>query len=166
MNRSLATVAVVGAVAAVAAIPATGLGAAAPKRDSVQGAGQNNPPVGPVNHFIVSATANPDGSDPRGFAQFHDTVTDAGPFNFRGDVLCLRVDGKVARLVMRITRSTNPAIAEGRLWRVDVEDHGKNTAGENVDEVRNGPAESVNCNGLTQGTTTLMHGNIRVEDAG
>jgi hypothetical protein len=160
LSRRIALAVAVGALA----VPASVIGA--PDRDTVQGAGQNNvPPPFPINHFTVSASANPDGSDAKGFAQFIDTVSDNAPLKFRGDVLCLRVTGNVARLVMRITDSTNPGIPEGRLWRVDVEDNGKNTGGENVDEVRNGPITTVDCSGESTGVRTLTHGNIRVHDA-
>ena len=75
--------------------------------------------------FHVNATSGPSGEDPKGhfYLEFKEAVSPRLPFDFRGEVTCLRVDGNRAVVGGRVTQSKgdlpgNPPEGSGFLIRI------------------------------------------------
>src|SRR3954453_1449185 len=77
-------------------------------QDFVVGGGQNNPaPPFPINHFAINAHSGPNGEDPFGEVHFTDTTSGPPIRRFNGPVVCLRVTGNLASIVMRFRNTAN-----------------------------------------------------------
>src|SRR3954451_719500 len=106
------------------------------QQDFVVGGGQNNPASGfPVNHFAINAHSGPNGENPFGEVHFTDTVSGPPIRRFNGPVVCLRVSGNIASIIMRFRNTKDePSQFVGDL--MFVQDNGDPVNGQPVDMVR------------------------------
>ena len=151
-------------------LPGTAMGGASTSnapQDFVVGGGENNPLATPINHFAISAHSGPNGENPWGEAHFLNTTTGPPQERFNGPVVCLRVSGNIASIIMRFRNTANqPARFVGDL--MFVQDNGDPVNGQPVDQVRNMRLTSIpqSCPPpVPPGTLPLTHGNIQVHDA-
>lgn len=86
-----------------------------PNQDYVVGGGQNNPANGVINHFAIAAHSDPNGDNPFGQGLFVDTASGPPIHAFMGDVVCLRVDGNRASVLLAVDHGLNqpPALDDG-----------------------------------------------------
>jgi hypothetical protein len=172
MRRSL-----IGAVSAAALIAGgtllpsgatAGAGNSNAPQDFVVGGGENNPaPPFPINHFAINAHSGPNGENPFGEVHFVGTTNGPPVRRFNGPVVCLRVSGNVASIVMRFrnTKDQPPQFVGDLLF---VQDNGEPVNGQPVDQVRNIRLTSIpqSCPPpMPPGTAPITSGNIQVHDA-
>jgi hypothetical protein len=171
MGRTIIGAIAVGALIAAgtllpAGATAGGSNSNAPQ-DFVVGGGENNPLIAPINHFAISAHSGPNGENPFGEAHFLNTTTGPPVERFNGPVVCLRVSGNLASIIMRFRNTANqPPQFVGDL--MFVQDNGDPVNGQPVDQVRNMRITSIppTCPPpVPPGTLPLTHGNIQVHDA-
>src|SRR3954447_17867076 len=114
--RLIAAVSAAAIIAAGALLPsgatADGANSNAPQ-DFVVGGGENNPLTAPVNHFAISAHSGPAGENPWGEVHFLNTSTGPPQERFNGPVVCLRVSGNIASIIMRFRTTKNQPPNQG-----------------------------------------------------
>jgi hypothetical protein len=170
-RSSIGAVSAAALIAGGTLIPAgatAGAGSSSAPQDFVVGGGQNNPaPPFPVNHFAINAHSGPNGENPFGEVHFTDTVSGPPIRRFNGPVVCLRVSGNIASIIMRFRNTKDePSQFVGDL--MFVQDNGDPVNGQPVDMVRNIRLTSIppNCPApVPPGNMPLTHGNIQVHDA-
>lgn len=154
------------AVSMAAAVPAATAQGASDNKDRVQGAGLNGSLV--PNRFEVNAQSNPDGTDPKGQGGFQDMPD----FKFKGDVVCLRVSGNQATVVVRYRHEKNqpPQFGGDVMF---LEDNGKSPGPPSPDFITNAritPAQTDafaanGCPAPIHPTTPVAQGDIKIDDA-
>ena len=164
-QKLMAKFAVLVAVLVPAVVVGTAQGAS-PFKDRVQGSGENANVV--QNRFEINAQSEPDGSDPKGQGGFFATPD----FKFKGEVVCLRVSGNRASVVVRFEHTKNqpPQFGGDVMF---LEDNGKSPGPPSPDFITNArltPAqtdafEANGCPPPIHPTTPVASGDIKIDDA-
>jgi hypothetical protein len=163
-QKLMARLAVLVAVVVPALVAGTAQGAS-PNKDRVQGSGVNGSLV--PNRFEINAQSDPDGSNPQGQGGFADTPD----FKFKGEVVCLRVSGNRATVVVRFEHTKNqpPQFGGDVMF---LEDNGKLPGTDSPDFITNAritPAQTDafaanGCPATIHPTTPVASGDIKIED--
>ena len=175
-NRLILLAAVLAAATFAPAVATASADDGSANQDYVVGGGQNNPANGPTNHFAISAHSDANGDNPFGQGLFVDTASGPPIHAFMGDVVCVRVDGNRASVLLAIDHSLNqPAALDDGGDLMFFEDNGDPVNGQSPDLMINQrlnatqlqAQEAAGCPApkAISPDRTLSAGNIVVHDA-